>query len=139
MTRSAAAASAPTRSVVQLILHSPSRMAALAVALSLVLNVPGTIAQAIDATQAELAVLVVVAPVTFVMGLYFIYRLWRRPTRTIIAVFLVIWIAPVLATIVGGGLQPGAILPLGLDIGAALLAAFALSEPRTLQAAQPSR
>jgi hypothetical protein len=109
-------------------------MAALVVAVLLVFDVPGTIGEALGATQAELAILVVVAPVTFVLGLYFIYRLWRRPTRTIIAVFLVVWVTPAVATIIGGGLQPGAFVPLALDILAAVLAAVALTEPRTVAA-----
>jgi hypothetical protein len=126
-------------SLVQAILHSPSRMAALVVALVIILDIPSTIALAAGASQAQLAILVVVAPVTFLLGLFFVYRLWRRPTRTIIAVFLVVWVTPAVATIVGGGLEPGAIIPLGLDILAAVLAALALTEPRTIEASDPTR
>ncbi len=126
-------------SLMRTVLHSPSRMAALIVAIVLALDLPGTIGAILGARPAELAILVVVAPVTLVIGLFFIYRLWRRPTRTIIAVFLVVWVTPTVASIVGGGLQPGAFVPLALDIAAAVLAAVALNEPRTIGASQPAR
>lgn len=121
------------------LLRSPSRLAAVVIAAVLALDLPGTIGAMGAATQAELAVLVVVAPVVFGFGLYFIYRLWRRPTRTVIAVFLVVWVTPAVATIVGGGLRPGAFIPLALDVAAAILAAFALTEPRTLSASGLAR
>jgi hypothetical protein len=127
------------RGMLRTSVRSPSRLAAAVIAALLVLNLPGTIDLATHASQAELAILVVVAPVTFGLGIFFVWRLWRRPTRMVIFIFLVVWVAPTVTTILGGGLQPGAFVPLVLDILAAVLAAFALGEARTVAFSQSGK
>jgi hypothetical protein len=112
--------------------RSPSRAAALLVGIILVADLPGVIASFASATAGELGFLVVVAPVTYVLGLFFVYRLWRRPSRTILMVFLVVWLLPLIASVMGGGLDSGTIVPVALDMVAAVLAALAWNEPRVV-------
>ena len=112
------------------IVRSPSKAAAALVGFILLL---------LEATPGELGLLIVIAPVTYLLGLYFIARLWRRPTRTVVMVFLVVWLLPLIATVMGGGLDSGTILPVVLDLATAVLAAMAWREPRVVANAQGSR
>jgi hypothetical protein len=121
------------------ILRSPSRAAAALVAFVLLVDLPGTISSLAAATPGELGILAVIAPVTYLLGLYFIVRLWRRPTRTIVMVFLIVWLLPLIATTMGGGLDSGTIIPVALNLAAAVLAAVAWNEPRVVADAQRSR
>lgn len=118
------------------ILRSPSKAAAALIAFILVIDLPATISTLAQATPGELGILAVIAPVTYLLGLYFIARLWRRPTRTIVLVFLVVWLLPLIATTMGGGLDSGTIVPVALNLAAAVLAAMAWNEPRVVADAQ---
>jgi hypothetical protein len=121
------------------ILRSPSKAAAALVGFILVIDLPVTISTLAQATPGELGFLAVIAPVTYLLGIYFIVRLWRRPTRTIVMVFLIVWLLPLIATTMGGGLDSGTIVPVALDLAAAVLAAVAWNEPRVVADAQRSR